>query len=268
MELTRFDIEYKYGETIKIKNIIDPHIGAAAADIRSLKACLQDSDEKTFFLNIGDLFDGIIFTDKRYEKGGDAFRHSNSSAIIDDQVDFGRAIIEPYASKFIGLGLGNHERTCLLKHGTNPIRRICGQLSIPYLGYSGLIRVYLHEKGNTRGRSVIIRYHHGFGGGGRTGGSSITKYERQMADWDADIFVFGHDHNLDAKPYARYSLAGNSLIYKPKWLIIGGTYLETMQVGGDPTYAEVKGYRPVPIGGTTIEITPDSKWAKINVRML
>jgi hypothetical protein len=209
-------------------------------------------------LSLGDLFDGIVFSDTRYDKGSDAIRSRNSE-IIDEQVDWGCEILESYAKRFIGIGLGNHEWTPIKRGGTNPIKRICRRLGIPYLGYSGFIRVYLHEKGNTRGRSVIVRYHHGYGGGGRTGGASITRYEKEMADYDADIYLYGHDHQLNVKPYAYQQLRGQKVIDRLRWLIVGGTYLKTYVQGGDPTYSERKGYRPVPIIGTVIKLKPTSE---------
>lgn len=261
MEATRFNVQYTYGQTIKIKPLIDPHIGAYASDIPKLKSYLKDSEEDTYFINCGDLFDSIIFTDVRYSKGHDATSALNS-AIIDEQVDMGCELLAPYANRFLGIGEGNHERKVANKSGTNPAKRICRRLNIPYLGYSGLLRLYLHEEGNTRGRSVIIRYHHGFGGG-RTGGSSITRYEKELGYWDADIYMYGHDHDINVKPYARIALAGRKVINKPKWLITGGTFLKTFTVGGEPTYSEIKGYRPLPIGGVLIEIKPSMNWCKI-----
>lgn len=251
-----YRIEYKLGDTIKIKPIFDVHLGSTACDVQAFKAYLADSDKNTYFLGGGDLFDSIVVPDKRYSKSDDS---TEGNAIIDQQVKKGIEILRPYKKKIIGLGLGNHERTVIQKCGTNPIQRICEELNVPQLGYSGLLRLSMRQK-KGGGRTVIIRYHHGWGGGSRTQGADLTKYSKDIAYWEADVFLYGHVHRKQTDIVPRLGLSGDRLISRPKILCICGTYLKTYTRTSDPTYSEVCGYPPTMLGGVVVEIKPVRYW--------
>lgn len=244
-------VEYNYGDVIKIKPIGDVHWGNKYCDKRGFKDFLADSDDKTYFLGIGDTMDSIITKDiRRYEKHAD---DTVSDAVIDEQVERVAEVLKPYKDKIIGLGMGNHEKAILKNCGTNPTKRLCEELECKYLGYSGLVRFTMTLNGG-RGRSIIIRWHHGWGGGGRTLGGSLTKYSKDIMNWDADIFLYGHDHQKKADTIPRMGLSGDKLINKAKLLGICGTFLKTYSLTEDSTYSEEKGYPPVEIGGITVNI--------------
>jgi len=262
MIVTTKRIEYKYGQTFKLKPISDIHIGAKAFDRKAFKEYLEDSDENTYFIGIGDLYDAIVVNDIRYEKSSD---DEEGDDIIDKQVNRGAKMLEPYKDRIIGLGVGNHERTVIKRCGSNMINRTCEKLGVPSLGYSGLFRLIFREK-TGRGRTVIIRYHHGWGGGSRTIGADLTKFSRDVAYWDADIFLYGHVHKKQTDEIPRLGLKGEKLYAKPKVICICGTFLRTYMDTTDATYSEVCGYPPVAVGGLTLSIKPNGDWVDIKVQ--
>ena len=262
MVVTTKRINYKRGQTFNIKPIADVHLGAKACDQKAFKAYLADSDEDTYFIGIGDLHDAIVVQDPRYDKSSDG---EEGDDVVDKQVDRGVDLLEPYKEKIIGLGVGNHERTVIRRCGTNMTKRTCRRLGTVNLGYSGLIRLIFSENG-ARGRTVIVRYHHGWGGGGRTAGGDLTKFSRDLAYWDADLFLYGHVHKKQFAEQPRLSLVGEKLIAKPKVMCICGTFLRTYMDTDDATYSEVSGYPPVAVGGHNISITPNDKWVSIKVQ--
>lgn len=254
MIIHTYGINYKYGDVIKIKPIGDVHFGNKYCNKRAFKEFLADSDKKTYFLGIGDLMDCIIVSDqKRYQKHADA---SPTDTPLDYQIDGIYDILKPYANRIIGLGRGNHEDTIIKHCGTDPMKRLCEKLSCNYLGLSGLVRLSLTEN-KARGRSVIIRWHHGWGGGSRTQGADLTKYSKDTMYWDADIFLYGHVHRKQSDKVPRLGLCGNKLISKPKVIGICGTFLKTYSDTESSTYSELKGYPPVEIGGITVNIKPN-----------
>jgi len=256
-------ITYKYGDTFTLKPIADVHLGAVACDEKAFKDYLADSDDKTLFLGIGDLYDAIIVTDKRYDKSSDA---SDGDDIVDFQVNKGVELLMPYKDKILGMGYGNHERTIIRRSGSDMMKRTCRRLGVPELGYSGLFKLIFRMEHGV-GRSVVIRYHHGWGGGSRTQGADLTKYSKDVAYWDADLFLYGHVHKKQDDEVPRLSLRGTKLIAKPKTMVICGTFLKTYLDSSDATYSEVSGYPPTTIGGVNIDITPDTNsWVKIEVR--
>jgi UDP-2,3-diacylglucosamine pyrophosphatase LpxH len=256
-------ISYKPGETIKIKPISDIHFGSRHCDVKALKRFLGEPDEKTYLIGLGDWLDCVITSDiKRYRKSGDG---SEGEEIIDEQVDNLVDIMTPFKSQIIGIATGNHEDTITKHCGTNPSRRMADRLGVTYLGFSFLLRLLLTQ-GGQGGRTVILRGHHGWGGGSRTQGADITKCAKDMAYFDADIFLYGHTHKLQCDTVPRLSLNGDRLIARPKHLCICGTFLKTYSDSTDVTYSEAKGYPPVSLGGLEISIKPDSHaWCDIDV---
>ena len=252
-------IQYKYGDTIKIKPVFDVHLGTKACDVKAFKEFLADSDENTYFLLGGDTFDAIVVQDVRYRKSGDS---TEGDAIVDRLVDMGEEYLSPYKDRILGIAKGNHEDVVTKRCGTDLIARLCKRLGTLDLGYSGLMRLQLDENG-ARGRKVIIRYHHGWGGGSRTAGADITKFSKDMAYWDADIFLYGHVHRCQCDIIPRLGMSGNKLIAKPKILGICGTFLRTYTNSIQPTYSEVKGYPPVQCGGIVVTIKPTRGWVDL-----
>jgi len=251
-------IEYKYGEILKIKPIFDIHYGNSFCDKRKFIDFIEDRDENTYYFGGGDLLDSISVTDPRYRKSSD---NTIGDDIIDQQINGMIDMLMPIKDKIIGIGSGNHEDVITKRSGTNPTKRMCKELETEFLGYSGLIRLVLSEN-KSRIRTVIIRWHHGWGGGSRTQGADLTKFSKDMLYWDADVFLYSHVHRKQSDRIPRLGLSGKKLIAKPMLLGICGTFLKTYSETGDPSYSEVKGYPPTELGGLTLNIKPSEKWVK------
>jgi hypothetical protein len=255
MKVVTYRIPYEYGDEITLKPLFDIHKGPRAHDRKAFRAFLEDSDDKTYFLGGGDAMDAIIVTDKRYQKSSDG---TVSDEIIDEQEDQLYEDLKDYKDRIIGLGVGNHEEVIIKKCNTNPIKRLCKRLSTPehkvhYLAKSGLVKLLFREtKG--RGRKVVIRYHHGWGGGTRTEGGSLTKYSKDVKHYECDIGLYGHDHK---------KMAGDKLVNKPIHIGLCGTFLKTFLVGDDITYSDSGGFPPVAVGGVKFTIKPAREWVKI-----
>lgn len=261
MIVLEYSIPYEYGQTITIKPLFDVHLGNSYCDTKELKKYLNEKDDNTYLIGGGDLLDSIITRDiKRYTKHADA---TESDAVIDEQIDKAYELLKPYEGKIIGLGTGNHESTISKYHGTHPIRRLAKMLNTTSLGFSWIVRLKMSEN-KERTRTLIIRGHHGWGGGGRTPGGDITKFSREMSYWPADIFLYGHVHKRQSDKIDMMGLVGTQLIPKPKLLFICGTFLKTFSLTDEATYSEEKGYGPVAIGGINIKIKPTAKWLTVD----
>ncbi len=256
-------IEYKYSQEIKIKVIADVHYGHTLCDIKAFKNYLADSDENTYFLGIGDLCDSICVTDPRYRKSIDAIA---SEEILDEQIQGMYNMLLPYKEKIILCGIGNHEDVITKRCGTNPIKRLCSMLEIPYAGYSYFLKLQLHENGS-RVRTIMFKCHHGYGGGSRTQGNNITKFAKDMSFYDADVFVYGHVHSLQHDVVPRLSIVGDKLVAKPKILAICGTWKKSLTEDNTTSWEEVQGFPPVMIGGLNINIRPTGTWCDIKVTL-
>lgn len=260
MKIIEHRVSYRYGDTIKICPLSDIHYGHKLCDTTALKKFISDNPD-ALYVGLGDMLDSIVCTDKRYSKAMD---WTSGEGIIDEQVENLYAILKPIAGQIIGLGEGNHERVYTDRTNSNPTRRLAQMLNVPYLGYTWIVRLVLHED-NTRIRTVLVYGHHGWGGGTRTMGGDLTKYSKIMSYYDCDVFLFGHTHNLQTHRIERLALTGNKLIAKPKHLAITGTWMKTISPDEIPSWAETKGFAPARIGCPTISIRPNGTWADISI---
>jgi hypothetical protein len=264
MIVSEAKIQYRYGQEIEILPIFDIHLGATACDKAALRKDLEKVKPNTYIIGGGDWLDSVIVSDrKRYRKSGDA-SDKGTDDIIDQQIDEMYEMVKPYKKQILGLSTGNHEDTITVRCSTNPIKRLCKLLDVPFLSYSSLLRLSMREK-DGRGRTVVIRTHHGWGGGSRTMGADITKFSRDVGFWEADLFLYGHVHKKQNDRVPRLGLSGMQVISRPKIMVLCGTYLKTFLIGENPSYSEKEGYPPTEIGASLITIKPNNKWVDIKV---
>lgn len=253
MEVHCRHISYKFGDQFTLKPLFDVHLGNAACDERAFKQYLSESDEATYFIGGGDLMDAVITSDlKRYRKGTD---QAPGDDIIDYQVNRAASILYPYKERLLGIGSGNHEDTIVSRCSSDMSRRLCKQLEVPFLGYSGLYRLRFTEGNRGRTRTVDIRYHHGWTAS-RTPGGQLTSNSKDVLHWDADIYLYGHGHRLLTDTISRLAVQGEkNLISKDLIILLCGTFLKTY-ILGETTYSEKKGFSPIRIGSPYVSIKP------------
>lgn len=251
-------IPYQLGQVFRFVPLFDLHSGHRQFDKKQLIRDLANLDPETYLFTGGDEHDSIVITDKRYAKSVDA---TEGEAIINEQVETTYDILRPHSKQLLGIGMGNHDDAILKKSGVNPNLWLAKWLDVPFLGYHYVLRLIFSENGS-RGRTVLIRVHHGWGGGGRTQGGSLTKYSKDTQFYECDIFCYGHDHQLKADRIQRIGVAGEKIISKPKLICLCGTYKKTLSKVPDVAWEERQGFTPTSIGHLTINIKPTSKWVE------
>lgn len=267
-----YPMEYQsIKDVIRIKPIYDLHKGSRSCDLKAFKEYIKDRDEKTRFFTGGDLWDAIYFNDKRFRISGQVAGESDDP--IDEEVDEMADILKPIKYQLIAIGDGNHEDTIRERCHTNMSKRLAEKLGVPYLGYSYWFRLYLYQKSedrNGRGRTVDFFVQHGYGGGTRTEGGSVTKYSRHADRFLCDIYCTGHDHK---KQYVRYPVLGVrgknpvTLYAQPKMVCVCGSWKKVYGSGTNTTWEEKKGFPPGELGGITINIKPTSEGVKMTCDM-
>lgn len=171
-------------------------------------------------------------------------------------------ILKPIKDQIIGIGDGNHESTIIRKCNTNPTKNLIKFLygkdliKEKYLGFQGLGQIIFEENG-ARIRTIIIRWHHGWGGATTTEGYTITKYSKDIAYYDADIYLYGHTHENKQTRINRFGLLkNNKLVAKDIILAICGSYKKSFLMGPTITWEETKGFKPLAIGTPIIFLQP------------
>lgn len=275
MLVETINIPYKYGDQFKLLPFSDIHYDGrgknSTCDMNKFRNDLKKVDEKTIIIGIGDWFGGIIPSDvKRYRKAHDS---AEGEDILDEQVDGMAEELMPYREQIYAIGEGNHEDSILQHCGTNLIKRLVQKLNdgiqkpILHMGYSWLLQLRFRE-GEGRGRSMVIRGHHGWGGGSRTEGADVTKFAHDVKFWQADLFLYGHVHKFKLNDIEEGRIIGDKdwKTYK-KRMVVCGTYQKTYSNGISATYAEKKGYPPTTLKHPIIYLSPDRTHG-VNIEIL
>lgn len=262
-----YPIQYKSRkDIIKIKPIMDLHKGSKTCDLKAFKQFISDNDELTYFYTNGDLWDAIYFRDKRFKASGQD--KTDKDDAIDEEIDEMAELLAPIQDRLICIGHGNHEETVLKMCLTNMSKRLANRLNVPYLGYSFWLRLKLACL--QRIRTVDIFSTHGFGGGTRTEGGSVTKYSKYADRYDCDIFVAGHDHRLQFVKYPLLAITGDNsvkMFSKSKLICLGGSWKKAYSSDTSTTWEETKGFPAALMGGMTIEIKIKEPHIDVNVSM-
>jgi len=162
------------------------HYGSKQFSRRRFKNFLSEqlSFPQSYLILFGDTFDAIVSSDrKRYDSFEvDPRYHDKNERPLNLALKDCIEDITPYKERLIGCVLGNHEWQLAKRNDFSMTQMLCDSLGCINLGMSFLMKLILRRNGETnRVRSVDIYGHHGYGGGGQTSGSSLTKYEKKYS---------------------------------------------------------------------------------------
>ena len=217
---------------------------ALARDITKIK-----KNPLARWIGMGDYDEYITYGDPRFDP---------TSFTKDERIDFLKSmgekqtrkivsVLEPIKDKCIGIGEGNHELEYRKRHDHDPAASIAARLGAKFLTYEALTRIYVSGPDGRKRYSIVIYTHHGWGGG-ETPGAGLNRMSRLVINWDADIYVTGHDHKLATAVTPRLGISiKGKFTDRPVALIQSGTYLKTKQPGIQG-YEVKKGHKPNPIG--------------------
>ena len=256
----------KPGEKFTLIPFSDLHYGAAACEKHRFIDMLKQYGraKNTLMLGNGDMVDCIVAKDhKRFRPSCiDPDMLAGNVAQedwIDQQVNWFCCQMETYVdpANLLGIGRGNHEDSILKYHSTDPAKRIAQRLKTDALGYTYFYHLNF-KRPSTGYEKLVIYGNHGFGGGTRTEGGSMTRYCRHAERIVADICMYGHDHDMWVKPIINVDSSHQRVSEASKLVVDCGTYLKTFSDSDVPTYSEQAGYPPRNLGCPVIEITTPS----------
>jgi hypothetical protein len=171
------------------------------------------------------------FGDPRQSKGRigkNQFSDNYVNDILKMFVDF----FEPYAKRILCINFGNHEGSFLKRYGTD-IGAIAAAMlndrtgsSIVCGDYAGYINLSFYYKGKKNdARSKVIYYTHSSGSVGKRSKGTLAIDILKGQHPDADVVIFGHDHDTFLKPETveRLKRNKNGLEDKQMWFVSAPT---------------------------------------------
>lgn len=219
------------------------------------------------WIGMGDYADCIIKDDPRFDIGGLAswVKPDNITRCQSDRL---KELFKPIASKSLGLITGNHEELIHLRYQEDFTRNLCEDLGIPYLGYSCFCNLHFarrQEDADYRGTINVVKIHAWHGSGAaQTEGARLMRLMRLVNEFEAHIYLMGHLHAMTQHTPDRISCNAGRLKSIRLAATITGSWLTTYtqprkDIPVNPSYAEMRGYKPSRIGSPIVHIKPDKE---------
>lgn len=230
----------------------DAHHDSTAADQDMEMRHLVEAEKRDALIcDIGDLFDCM---NGRYDKRADRehlrpeYQHG---PYMNRLVDVAHDRYRRFAPRWLHMSPGNHE-TAVAKHNDFDLTqqlyaRLKPHAPLLNLGrYAGYIRLQLTHCGRDSG-SVVIAYHHGFGGSAPVTRGVIQTNRMAISYPDADIVWSGHTHTEFYLSIARQRFTQSNTITRDEQVHIRSPgYKEDTTSGSG--WAVEKGFMPQSIG--------------------
>jgi len=199
--------------------------------------------------------------DKRFKASQVDVKYLGIDNPVDKQIEDYCDLLWPIRDRIVCMMDSNHHLTIEEKTGTSPTRRIGYNLwgkdaESHLLGYSGFLvtRFYYDEdpngRKNSRVKTLTWSLCHGIGTGGKTEGGFVTTLGHDATFYDADVHVYGHNHQLES--WDRVVLGvdhhANRVISKKITRLNSGSYLKSVSDDMTTSYGEKSRFRPNSLG--------------------
>jgi len=225
---------------------------------------LEEAKEKDAgILDFGDLFCAMQGKWDRRSDTDQCRPEHQQGRYLDALVDTAHEFYAPYVKNWLFLSSGNHETSIEKRHETNLTQRLAEKMrakgtSNPIVGaYCGYIRFRAVRKNmpaGTRG-SIVLSYHHGYGGGGPVTRGVIQTNRMSVYLPDAHIVVSGHTHDSWVVPVARSRITGSGRPYLDRQVHVRIPGYKDEYSGGEGWHHH-RGGPPKPQGAYWLRIYP------------
>lgn len=184
-----------------------------------------------------------------------ASRHSIGAGWVEqtfspqDQLDALTEVFRPIKDKILINLEGNHEERIWSHSGVKISKVLADSLGVPYGGYSAYVRL---KVGN---QNYVFYAQHGSSSAWYPH-TKLTAATRTAQHTDADIYLYGHTHELLSlpSPYRYFDLRSKTVKYGKRYYVLTGSFLEYAG-----SYAEKKNMHPVKTGVSNIFLSGD-RW--------
>lgn len=254
-----------YNKEIRLIPFGDVHAFAPMfAKQKFLEDCLAWSKmPDTYFVGMGDYLDLLSGSERKELDLKNA--HESTESTIEDyylkKTEEFCDMIKFMKGRLVGLIEGNHH--IKFSWGGTNTQYMCQQLRCPYLGGAASVSLILEYR--DRHRQLIDMFVHHGRSGGRMPSSSVNPLYHTANGFDADIILFGHDHNKSCDYITRLTKTranGSARLHAKKIMIARtGTYLKSYEPG-KVSYPVKTAMPPSDLGSIIIKITPTRRQTK------
>ena len=232
----------------------DEHVDNAKCDRTLLKRHHEEAaGSGAPVMKFGDTFCAMQGKwDKRSDQNQLREEHRGNN-YLDRLVDTTADFYAPFAKNIALMTDGNHESSIQLRHETSLLDRVIEQLGAkggakPQKGsYMGFVQFYFGKHWG----SVLLNWHHGYGGGGEVTRGMIDN-NRTRGMIEADIFYSGHIHRRNMDENIVLSVTDRLQMRERRQIFLRGSSDKDEHVGGNGWHIG-QGRAARPKGGWWVE---------------
>jgi len=209
----------------------------------------------TYWIGMGDYCECIEKQDKRFN-----WDHVNKDFFTpQQQFRWMEEQLKPIASQCIGLLDGNHEIAYWTKFSHNYTDSMAYNLGVPYRGIDAYIRLRFNRQSEGMKRPAVntfnIYAHHGYSGSRGVGGKVKSLIDLASVYHGCDLYLCGHTHAKGPIMPQITTDYNESMkkVSKEMNFVYTGSFLDG-HAEGIKSYAEEKGYAPLPLGSPFIRL--------------
>ena len=237
----------------------DIHLGYVGVDEKKLDGFVEfiRTTPNVRWIGMGDYIEAINLSDARFDPSGVAkWCRDSLDDLVKTQSDYFIKKIWPIRDKCLGLLAGNHEDVIRRKYHVDVMGHIGVETKIPILSSVAMLHVQFSI--GRKSQSVKIFAMHGYGGC-RTESASLNKILNKGKEFDADVYLMGHDHFLISQTKTQIVMSGGDnprAIEQKRIFAVTGSFRLAYCESKYSDYAERQAYPPVRTGCHKITVTP------------
>lgn len=238
----------------------DMHLGTKHCREKQIESRIKHiaNDPLALWVDMGDAVEAITPSDKRWDaKVVSDWCHQDN--IAEDQKQRYVEIVKSAKGKCLGKLTGNHEEEMRKRGHADIQKNICKTLDISDLGYTCFYRLLFQRGEHGPVFEVKCVFTHG-AGCAVTKGAKINRLERFMLRFDAQIFAYGHVHDVITTTIPVLTLTKqDKILSENKCGAMTGCWFSTYTQDVGSSYGEQKDYPANCLGNALFTIRPDER---------
>ena len=252
MRIIRRRVECGIGDVFEVVFLGDLHVGSLNVEYGRLRSVIEyiACSENALWIGMGDYADAILPHPE--EKRLDLEAIDRRFLTPEDQYDFIYELFKPIAGKCIVLLTGNHDERLRKWHYHDWVKELSEKLGVEYGGLNAYIRLTFKSDGGIR-RLSIYASHGSFAGRTKTG--RLRKLMDMRLQFDADVYVMGHVHDIDFTTTALLKVENGRVLERIQYYVLTGGFIRGY-CPGSTSYIEERMLPPTRLGSAKIIVRP------------
>jgi len=248
----------KKDDIINYRPLGDIHLGNLGCDEERFQKNIDyiRTHDNCYTIGMGDYIDNVMaWAQGGVDKRWNPETIDRSTLTTEEQIDKFVEMWSPIAEKTTGLLAGNHEWKTINQRRF--IKDFCEPMNLKYLGRLAYVNLSFKYKNKLMRDYLLLVMHGGYSG--MQAGGAVNRMKMIAGDFDADVILMGHNHDLWTRTGTRmgYDKKTNNPVEKKILYANTGTFMQGYEKGVD-SYVEINPREAKRVGTITISFLPST----------